>query len=213
MEVTWTLAVLTGGWRRSGVRAVKPAGSSVTRPGWCSACRRNIMEPTSPCTANTAPKTVQTPGGPVTTPYVWPSGGQGRGLRWGGGVNMCADLANVLLIMLMQIFYYFPLTALRDLIRRLELLMQNIGKTCIIQYGWFTLFFFCSGSARWPAAKGFSRGRWSAKPATTPLQSARVKNLKQSSSANWSRVQVRTRLNYITVRVTSRTWPIPVAQQ
>lgn len=141
MEVTWTLAVLTGGWRRSGVHAVKPAGSSVTRQGWCSACRRNIMEPTSPCTANTAPKTVQTPGDPVTTPYVRPSGGQGHGLRWGGGVNMCADLANVLLIMLMKIFYYFPLIALRDLIRGLELLMQNIGKTYIIQYGWFTLFF------------------------------------------------------------------------
>lgn len=81
MELTWTLAVLTGGRRRSGVPAVKPAGSSVTRPGWCSACRRNIMEPTSSCTANTAPKTVQTPGDPVTTPYVRPSGGQGHGLR------------------------------------------------------------------------------------------------------------------------------------
>lgn len=69
---------------------------------------------------------------------------------------MCADLANVLLIMLMQIFYYFPLTALRDLIRRLELLMQNIGKTCIIQYGWFTLFFFV------PAVLGDLRRRDSA---------------------------------------------------
>lgn len=54
---------------------------------------------------------------------------------------MCSDLANVLLIMLMRNFYYFPLIALRALIRGLELLMQNIEKTYIIQYGWFTLFF------------------------------------------------------------------------
>lgn len=50
---------------------------------------------------------------------------------------MYAELANVLLIMLMLNLYYFSLIVLRDLIRGLELLKHNIGKT----YEWFTFLF------------------------------------------------------------------------
>lgn len=81
---------------------------------------------------------------------------------------------------------YFPVTVFRNLIR-IELLIL------ILIY-----FFFPPGSARWAAAKGFSRGRWSAKPATTPPQNARVKNLKLSSYASWPHVQVRARFIYTT---------------
>lgn len=74
-------AVSIGGWWKSGAPAVKPAGSSATRAGWCSACRRSTTAPTDSSIANTAPRTVPRRGEPVTTPYAPPSGGQGRGLR------------------------------------------------------------------------------------------------------------------------------------
>ena len=74
--------LLTGGWWKSGVPAVRPAESSATRAEWCSACRRSTTAPTGPSTANTAPRIVPRWGEPVTTPCAPPSGGQGRGLRW-----------------------------------------------------------------------------------------------------------------------------------
>lgn len=80
--------MLTGGWWKSGVPAVKPAGSSATTPGWCSACRRSTTAPTGLSTANTALRIAQRPGEPVTTQYAPPSGGQGHGLRWVRSSNL-----------------------------------------------------------------------------------------------------------------------------
>lgn len=78
-----SVPVSSGGWWTSGVPVARPAGSSATRPERCSACRRCTTAPTRRCTANTAPRTDPRPGEPAITPHAPPSGGQGRGLRWG----------------------------------------------------------------------------------------------------------------------------------
>lgn len=122
-------------------------------------------------------------------PAQWRTG------AWSQVSTDVGPLAAVLLIMLMLNKYYFPLFS--------EIWLQfnylgRFGTLLQIQRSWFT-FFFSPDSARWLAAKGFSRGRWSAKPATTPLQNARVKNQKQSSFASWRHVQVRARLTFTTV--------------
>lgn len=47
------------------------------------------------------------------------------------------------------------------------------------------------GSARWAAVRGFSKGRWCAKPATTPLANVKARSRKRSLFVSWAHVQVR----------------------
>lgn len=72
-----------GGSQTSGRTAPDPAAAWAFRSGLFAACSSSTTEPTARSTANTAAARSQRAGGPATECHVQPSGGRGRGQRYG----------------------------------------------------------------------------------------------------------------------------------